>query len=58
MPDEIILKMKDKMRRGKKDDLVDARPPRKMIRQVEDLDNLTKSNGTHHPDPDPYAIGN
>ena len=34
--------MKDKLRRGKREDLIDARPPRKAIRQVEDLDNLTK----------------
>ena len=53
--DELCLKMKDKLRRGKKEELADPRPPRKMIRQIEDLDNLTKANGTSH-DPDPYAI--
>ena len=53
--DELMLKMKDKMRRGKKDEMMEPRQPRKMIRNVDDLDNLTKSNG-HHQDPDPYAI--
>ena len=36
--DELCLKMKDKLRRGKREDLLDtARPPRKAIRQIEDL---------------------
>ena len=53
--DEMCLKMKEKLRRGKKEELPDPRPPRKMIRQIEDLDNITKANGTSH-EPDPYAI--
>jgi len=53
--DELCLKMKDKLRRGKREEFMDSRPPRKAIRQIEDLDNLTQPNGPSN-DHDPYAI--
>ena len=40
--DELCLKMKDKLRRGKREELMDSRPPRKAIRQIEDLGELLR----------------
>ena len=47
---------------GKREELLDTRPPRKMIRQIEELDNITKNTGPAaapsggQGDQDPYAI--
>ena len=48
---------------GKREELLDTRPPRKMIRQIEELDNITKNPGGPAAPPaqageqqDPYAI--
>ena len=45
---------------GKREELLDTRPPRKMIRQIEELDNITKNTGPGPTpgtgDQDPYAI--
>ena len=47
---------------GKREELLDTRPPRKMIRQIEELDNITKNSAAPPPaqgvsgDQDPYAI--
>ena len=40
--DELCLKMKDKLRRGKREELMGGRPPRKAIRQIEDLGELLR----------------
>ena len=41
--DELCLKMKDKLRRGKREELTDSRPPRKAIRQIEDLGRFSRT---------------
>ena len=47
---------------GKREELLDTRPPRKMIRQIEELDNITKNSAAPPPaqgvrgEQDPYAI--
>ena len=41
--DQLFLKIRDIVRPGKREELLDTRPPRKMIRQIEDLDNITKT---------------
>ena len=59
--DQLFLKIRDLVMPGKREELLDTRPPRKMIRQIEELDNITKNTGTAPPpgqggDQDPYAI--
>ena len=44
--DELCLKMKDKLRRGKREELTDSRPPRKAIRQIEDLGRFLRTSST------------
>jgi len=58
--DQLFLKIRDLVMPGKREELLDTRPPRKMIRQIEELDNITKNTGpgptTGSGDQDPYAI--
>ena len=59
--DQLFLKIRDMVMPGKREELLDTRPPRKMIRQIEELDNITKNTGAAAPpagqgDQDPYAI--
>ena len=61
--DQLFLKIRDLVMPGKREELLDTRPPRKMIRQIEQLDNITKNTGAAAPpalagpgDQDPYAI--
>ena len=59
--DQLFLKIRDLVMPGKREELLDTRPPRKMIRQIEELDNITKNTGAAPPpgqggDQDPYAI--
>lgn len=55
--DQLFLKIRDMVRPGKREELLDTRPPRKMIRQIEDLEHITKSGGVGGAeDQDPYAI--
>ena len=64
--DQLFLKIRDLVMPGKREELLDTRPPRKMIRQIEELDNITKNTGAAPSavlagqgvsgDQDPYAI--